>query len=266
MKCTWILYVELCLFSRLTQKLKAQIIADTIDFPPQKILDSLSEAVVTERMIGLQNFLNFVCKNSMLVHWELISWALFLVSMCLRFFIADSQVSCDRGGTRHIFPFEDQEHCLFRSLWPHWCQVSPLQHPCYTRHFSSSEFVFSSYEGICKCMAFPWDLVWLSRRRKSWLRCALPLHRLIGNRKRPRLRNYCTVDFCFAYAVCNRIMRGMRASRATTIPPDAWPCLYFNDMGWSAHDGPCCLGSAFDCFLRYMRCSDQTLLCILLSC
>lgn len=45
--------------------LKTQILADTIDFPPQRILDSLSEAVVAERMVGLQAFLDFICKNSM---------------------------------------------------------------------------------------------------------------------------------------------------------------------------------------------------------
>jgi hypothetical protein len=47
--------------------MKSQVLADTIDFPPQRILDSLSESVVAERLTGLQNFLDFICKNSMAV-------------------------------------------------------------------------------------------------------------------------------------------------------------------------------------------------------
>jgi len=49
-----------------TQLLKSQIIADTIEFPPIRFFNSLSDDVVEERVKGLQSFLDFICNNSLL--------------------------------------------------------------------------------------------------------------------------------------------------------------------------------------------------------
>jgi len=45
--------------------LRNQIAADKIDFPPQRIFNSLSDSVIQERVEGLQKFLDFICQSSL---------------------------------------------------------------------------------------------------------------------------------------------------------------------------------------------------------